>query len=377
MPDLDTIAAPSRAQSTIKRKIGYGVVLLLILIVLSELTIRSFFWVTHMDIAAFDIDYRVYQPHPFLGFTLKPSVKINHPSMHYKTNAFGFRGEEISAIKGPDTVRIFCLGGSSAWGHGLHDTETWPYKLQKELQKMYPARRIEVVNAGVPGYTTFQSMINFQTNILDFQPDIIIVYHVWNDIKYWTEITPTHNFSRTGLAFDKPPQTFLDRILHKSYTFIFLGAIKRIIKERFSNRYARGGEPVPEKTSGKRIDFSYGESVYRRNLRNIIATAKANGVITVLSNELTLIKKNSSKEEDLKIMWFLPKDKMIQAFDDADNILRELSASERVEFVDIRNSVPSNLKTLRDHIHPMVEGCDRIAHVFSQRLKIIIDSHCR
>lgn len=335
-------------------------------VLIAEAATRVLLFATHQDVAAFDADFRWYRSDPFLGFVLTPGMQLNHPSLKFRTNALGFRGAEINAKKAPGTVRIFCLGGSSTWGFMLNDGQTWPDALQRQLRLQYPGRRIEVVNAGVPGYCTFQSMINLQTRILDYQPDLVIVYHVWNDLKYWAEVTPSRNFAQTFLARDMSPPTFWDRLLHHSRLYILVGLVRRKVTTRFP-----GGEPVPL-ISRPDPDLSYGEQVYRRNLINIVATAKANGVRVILSNEATLVKSTSSPDEDRRIMWFLPKPKLIRAFDDADAILRDVAAAEGVRFVDVRGAVPSNLETEMDQTHPTAKGCALIGEVLAHAIRDLI-----
>ncbi len=248
----------------------------------------------------------------------------------------------------------------------VNDGQTWPEELERRLRQRFPNRKIEVINAGVSGYCTFQSLINLQTRLLDYDPDVIIVYHVWNDVKYWAEVRPGHDFSQTSLARDMPPPTLWDRLLHSSQCYIFLGAVRRKLTSQFS-----GGEPMPA-ASGPDPDLSYGQRVYRRNLVNMVVTARANGVKVVLANEVTLIGHSSSAEEDRQVMWFLPKATLLRAMDSADTILRDVASAERARFVDLRGKIPANLETLMDHIHPTPRGCRLIGEALATELSDLI-----
>ena len=53
--------------------------------------------------------------------------------------------------------------------------------LEKILVEKYKYENIEVINAGVPGYTSWETLINFQFRVLDIEPDLIIIYHGTND----------------------------------------------------------------------------------------------------------------------------------------------------------------------------------------------------
>ncbi len=45
-----------------------------------------------------------------------------------------------------------------------------------------PGRRIEVVNAGVPGHTSVEQRINFMLRISTLQPDAMLNYHANDDL---------------------------------------------------------------------------------------------------------------------------------------------------------------------------------------------------
>ena len=40
---------------------------------------------------------------------------------------------------------------------------------------------VRVINAGLHGYTSYESLVNFQFRVLDLEPDMIIIYHAFND----------------------------------------------------------------------------------------------------------------------------------------------------------------------------------------------------
>src|SRR5262245_20239427 len=68
-----------------------------------------------------------------------------------RIDSLGLRGSEI-AEKSAGRTRILTLGDSYTFGSGVADDETFSAVLEKELGP----ERVEVVNAGVPGYGIFQ-----------------------------------------------------------------------------------------------------------------------------------------------------------------------------------------------------------------------------
>ena len=98
-------------------------------------------------------------------------------------NSLGYRGPEIAVPK-PDAVyRIVAIGGSTTYGLFLDLWQlAYPRQLQETLQRDYGYGAVEVINAGVPQYSTWESAVNMLLRIPDLEPDLIIIYHGINDV---------------------------------------------------------------------------------------------------------------------------------------------------------------------------------------------------
>ena len=46
---------------------------------------------------------------------------------------------------------------------------------------------VEVINAGIPGHTSGDSLGRLYTEIWQWKPDYVIMYEAWNDIKYFNQ----------------------------------------------------------------------------------------------------------------------------------------------------------------------------------------------
>src|SRR5581483_2815554 len=98
-----------------------------------------------------------------------------------KVNSRGFRGQEIPTDKG-DAYRIVALGESTTFGMTMaSDDQPWPALLEQIIRdRLHPSRRVEVINAGVPGYDLADNVRRLETDILPLHPDLIISYHGYN-----------------------------------------------------------------------------------------------------------------------------------------------------------------------------------------------------
>jgi lysophospholipase L1-like esterase len=123
----------------------------------------------------------VISRHHYLGYALTPNYISFDGQTHH--NAYGFRGKPFTIKKPKGTYRIVALGGSTTYTQRVKDdTKTFPFLLETILNKKYHYEHVEVINAGVPGYESFQTLINLQFKVLELEPDLVIYYHGVNDV---------------------------------------------------------------------------------------------------------------------------------------------------------------------------------------------------
>jgi len=124
--------------------------------------------------------YDKFRADPDLIWTLAPSWSGFEPNgAPLRTNALGFRGREIDASS--DSLILF-LGDSVTFGHHLADGETIPDLLEAALNAGDPRRRLQVVNAAVPGYSTFQAEALFRKRGAALAPRLVLLGFCFNDV---------------------------------------------------------------------------------------------------------------------------------------------------------------------------------------------------
>lgn len=116
---------------------------------------------------------RVIKYDPLCGWRLKPDSNtiLEHPSYStpIKINRYGLRGEEFSYQKAQGRKRILILGDSFAWGCGVSIKDSVSRHLEEKIGG------IEVINAGVPGYSTDQELLWLERKGLNLDPDLVIL----------------------------------------------------------------------------------------------------------------------------------------------------------------------------------------------------------
>ncbi len=95
-------------------------------------------------------------------------------------NSAGFRGPLPFSRPGEDVFRIAVLGDSFTEGLQVNENETWTKVLQKQLNSfevcaLRDGRKVEVLNFGVGGYGTGQSLLAWRHLAGKFHPNLVIL----------------------------------------------------------------------------------------------------------------------------------------------------------------------------------------------------------
>lgn len=118
--------------------------------------------------------------YPYYFYRNRPFSKINEKQ---QVNSEGYRnGTTEFGTKDPEVVRILAVGGSTTFGWLIEDyKDTWPSKLEKKLNELLGGN-IEVINAGLPGGMSSESLASFAFKDQFLRADIVIFHNGGNDV---------------------------------------------------------------------------------------------------------------------------------------------------------------------------------------------------
>ncbi|MCP3916026.1 MAG: hypothetical protein GY711_10760 [bacterium] len=229
---------------------------------------------------------RRLEPHPYLVGAPKPHWTSTAKQKQASHNSFGLRGAEVTLEKPAGTRRIVCLGGSSTYGNGpTKDEATWPARLESKLNHLRSGVPVQVINAGAPSWSTFESLINLGTRMVAFEPDLVLVYHATNDVTpaLWPGARFDNlHFRRTWPTVrPSPVEPYLERsmiyLIWRKYGTSYLTERAdlgfygiRDYRADYTDPFGDG--PFPRT----------GFEGFERNLRSIVATARAHGARVLL-----------------------------------------------------------------------------------------------
>ncbi len=99
-----------------------------------------------------------------------------------ENNSLGFRGPEVRRDRSAkNAYRVLCIGDSVTFGFNGDQADTYPAQLAEFLRAKQPGKDIEVINAGVPGWTWLQGVRFLERQGLALEPDLVIMAHGVND----------------------------------------------------------------------------------------------------------------------------------------------------------------------------------------------------
>jgi lysophospholipase L1-like esterase len=110
----------------------------------------------------------------------KPFLEKRYGNTLVSYNERGLRDRSILP-KSADELRILALGDSITFGWGVPQDQIFTFKLEQSLQNRL-GRNVRVINSGVGGYNTVQELAYFKREGLAYDPNLVILTYVENDI---------------------------------------------------------------------------------------------------------------------------------------------------------------------------------------------------
>jgi len=140
-----------------------------------------------------------------------------------------FNHQRFPKEKDPGVYRVFCLGGSTTYGHPFRDTHSFSGWLRAFLAKADTLRRFEVINAGGISYASYR-VAALMEELSRYQPDLFVVYSGHNEFleeRTYRQLAALPPWLRNASAWLERTRTY--------------SALKRLIQG------FRGGEAAPAK----------------------------------------------------------------------------------------------------------------------------------
>jgi lysophospholipase L1-like esterase len=225
----------------------------------------------------------------------------------------------------------------------------------------------------VPGFDTAQSIANLALRVMPFSPDIVIIYHGYNDLKVirpGVELLPdyTHVHNRPYGLHERQPW-FL-RAANKSMAFVRAQNSYRTLRQDRA-----GAESFDD---ANRFDAVPPEAArqFEHNMRMLIGSARAGVANVILSSVATLHDIDTllaggeppagdmAVQELVAMTIFTPGLSLrgiLSGVRQYNQIVENLARAEHTGWVDNAALVPHSDENFLDRIHVSARGARRIA----------------
>jgi len=210
----------------------------------------------------------LYAPHPYTLYAKRSeggSVFYGPPP-------------EPHASRGPDgALRIACLGGSTTEG----GPQSYPYQL-RELLRERLGTDVEVMNWGVSGWTSAESLVNWFLRVQDYAPDVVVIHHAVNDVRPRMVPGFRSDYAHYRSPWKADELTGLERFLLR-HSVLYASRLED------RSRFTLGARVTPTDADGRipavLDELAAPADTFRRNLRALcrgVASAGARAVLLTM-----------------------------------------------------------------------------------------------
>ena len=275
-----------------------------------------------------------------------------------QVNKHGLWGPAPEVPKPQDVLRVVAVGGSTTQGICPHtfNRSSYPLALHQLLADFRPAnKRVEVLNAGVEGFSALDAAEWLRTRVVPLQPDVVLVYSGWNDLQNAGVQVPGAELAASVLSRSAAAQQ-LRRAVHGAHAALTKG---------------------PTGAASPWLDY-YPER-FVDGIEQIVATSRAAGAVPVLITQCSNLRPEMPEDvarekvvvplglggvDDVYALWLVHS-----------QVLRDRAAALDVDLIDaalaMRDSDSDEL--MYNHMHPEAVGYGVLAAFIEGPLRPILD----
>ena len=245
-----------------RKNILYSILALLGLAAATEMAARLFCWA--LGRVPYTVATAWCLPDDNLLYVFKPHFNGRIFEAIARINNVGLRGDDIAARKPPGVCRVLCLGDSRTFGYQVAQNECFAAQLQEIRRAQHSEARLEVLNAGFPGYSSCQGLRYLELKGLRFDPDVVTVAFGFNDRRF--VLTPEQ---ADGAEWFREAARGLRSRGRLRWSYALLGAAKLLSHARAEDTWRRDVLALPSQRLDAlscRVELA----AYRQNLGRIV-----------------------------------------------------------------------------------------------------------
>lgn len=235
-----------------KIKKGVFVIFLsLIFLVFLEVSFRIMYSIKYKNSRY--LTYGLYNVFKIDTAQFKGYYKLGAPLSEGDIICHGFRTAPFSIEKPVGEYRIIALGESSTYG--LYDSydRSWPYLLEQKLRLGLDDYKYKVINAGIPGLTTYAIDRLLTADIFRYKPDMIILCSLYNHIDI--DVLALYNRNNADYFFRLIKTLFYEKSLFVTHIIDFIGLRLLKLTRNREDKYRYLLTDIVKKCKEKGVDI--------------------------------------------------------------------------------------------------------------------------
>ncbi len=316
------------------RKAMMGLVAVVLALLLLNLAAMGYEYALHGTVRLPWVAPGIYVedgPEPKDGHRLRPGVRQDGLGHELAVNSLGFRGPELSPTKGPDTLRVWCAGGSTTFDICVSkDEAAWPAQLQRQLAAASPGVKVEVINAGVPGEVLSTNLRDFNRLADRLRPDVLVIYQGPNDLRNIANNKFGPQEVKSGWYMELPLVRVLGDLLPP---------------------------PRPPAAWAAHRLAPADLAPLERDVQALIEAARRRGTRVLLASHAFAVADDTPEADAHGVMgrdartYSMTSRNLAAAYGAANGLLRQMAARQGLAFADVRAAVGSGRELWADGIH--------------------------
>jgi lysophospholipase L1-like esterase len=316
----------------------------------------------------------IFQPDPVLGRRHVKNARAVVVEWSKTTpnrvsiNEFGFRGPTPRTLGKPTRViRVIAQGGSTTEDIFVDDGRTWPEQLQEKLNARLKTDRIEVINMGTSGYTSWNCVKDLKLNGLQLKPDVVVAYHGVNDfrhsLKNLNDLEPIEAY----VKYEERETCWLSRLLCTSCIFDQLNRWNYYQGGERSRAHTLAYWNNPDKA---KPDLTGIEKPTVKAFEELLELSRKHGFKLVVGRQGTLMKPKLTDEEVTR-MWRLFRwtckgkpiawESYLEGRGRVVDTMTGFAKKHNLPHVDTESNLPRTTEYFVDDVHTVENGADRIS----------------
>jgi lysophospholipase L1-like esterase len=306
-----------------------------------------------------------YRESAYTMHRLRPNQEVRDPQGDpVVINSRGFRGPEVVVPKPKGTLRLILLGGSQVFDY---EGGEWPRLLERILQSQLG--QVEVVNAGVPGHRTPDSLGKLLSELWQLEPDLILVCQAWNDIKYFAKLDGGHSLRDYVKPYRERPGGGDWRLYPRGLDSVLCAsAFYRFARARAVAMIGGREDNVSAPTG---VVGTFGPLQYELTLRAICSLGKTLKAPVALCQQARGVHDEIATEPGFREAYpysGLPHDELHTAFAKTDEIVSRVAKEENALLIDCSTPMSGQREYFSDHIHFSPAGSAKVAQIVARGL---------